>query len=304
MKRARFFVTWVLVALMVIEPFAINMAVLAADAETAGATTEQAQPASSEEAVTPTSEQQRDATGAANKESQAGSEQVDGASNILNNTKAAKTNKWMGSGTKRKIRDANKQLSESKTQVNDVKGTAKEAAGSVKDIGAAAKGGGDTFEKLTKIKAAAQKALIKIGQLLQKIGQLLKTVGTALVSIGTALKAIPWTSAIGAALVTVGKILIKVGTALDYAGKAIEKVGQTAADTDQKFSDIIKGITGAAKTGWEEGGKVADKTATDAQAAVDAGNKADTTKDAEQGTTETTTDTEGEATRVEQPSEE
>lgn len=40
MKRARFFVTWVLVALMVIEPFAMNMAVLAADAEAAAPTTE------------------------------------------------------------------------------------------------------------------------------------------------------------------------------------------------------------------------------------------------------------------------
>jgi len=302
MKRARFFVTWILVALMVIEPFAMNMAVMAADAETAGATTEQAQPAASEETVTPTAEQQRNAATAAGTEAQAGSDQTEDASKKLNDTNTISTNGLMGRGTKREIREANKQLNASKAQVNDVKGTAKEAAGSVKEIGAATKGSGNTFEKLTKVKAAAQKALIKIGQLLQKIGQLLKTVGTALVSIGTALQSNPWTASIGAALVSVGKVLIKVGTALDYVGKAIEKVGQTAADVDKNFSDIIKDITGAAKTGWEEGGKVADKTATDSQAAVDAGNKADTTKDAEQGTTETTTSTEGEVLHTDQPS--
>lgn len=302
MKRARFFVTWALVALMVIEPFALNMAAWAEEAAAV------AQPAATDESTTTPKEEEKPATNeaatAAATEAQSGSEQVQGAGTKLDNTKEAKTKSFMGSGTKKKIKEANKQLGAAKTEVKGVQSTAKDAAGSVKEIGTAATGSGNTFEKLTKVKAAAQKALIKIGQLLQKIGQLLKTVGTALVSIGTALKAIPYTAAIGAALVAVGQILIKVGTALDYAGKAIEKIGNMAADTDKKFSDNIKDITGAAKDGWEAGGKAADKAATDAQASVDAGNKADTTKSAETGTSETTTTTNGEVTKPAQATEE
>ncbi|HEY9070061.1 MAG TPA: hypothetical protein VIV61_07365 [Candidatus Ozemobacteraceae bacterium] len=278
MKRVRWMMAWVLVALMVIEPFALNMAAWAEEAANADAAS-------------------------ASVSAQEGSSQVKDASGVLDNTKEAKKKWYMGSGTKKNIDNANQNLRDAKGQVNSVKGTAQEAAGSVKEIGSAAKGEGSTFEKLTAVKAAAQKALIKIGQLLQKIGQLLKTVGNALVAVGTALQAIPWTSAIGSALVNVGKILIKVGTALDYAGKAIEKVGQTAANTDQKFSDIIGQITSAGKTGWAEGGKAADKAASDA-AAKQAENKADTTKDVEQGTTSTQSQDSGEVTKPAQASDE
>ncbi|HNW37002.1 MAG TPA: hypothetical protein PKM25_18830, partial [Candidatus Ozemobacteraceae bacterium] len=65
----------------------------------------------------------------------------------------------------------------------------------------------------------------------------------------------------------------------------------------------VKDITGAGKTGWEEGGKAADKAASDA-AARQAESKADTTKNVEQGTTTTTpSDAQGEVKKADQADE-
>ncbi|HNW34871.1 MAG TPA: hypothetical protein PKM25_08065, partial [Candidatus Ozemobacteraceae bacterium] len=129
MKRVKCLTTWVLVALMVLEPFAINMAAWAQDNKEAAAAQ----------------------TGAT--QAQQGSEQVQDASKTLNSTSEAKKKWYMGSGTKKNIDTANQNLRDSKTQVNDVKSTAKDAAGSVKEIGSAVKSNGNSFEALTKVKA-------------------------------------------------------------------------------------------------------------------------------------------------------
>lgn len=179
--------------------------------------------------------------------------ETDDAYQQLLNTKEGKTKWGMSSGTKKKIREANTNLRDAKGQVGDVKSSLKDTKGELKAIGDTVKGDDNTFDKMTKVAAGIQKALIKTGQLLQKIGQLLKTVGQALQAIGKVLSAIPWTSAIGAALEKVGAVLVKVGTALDYVGKAIEKVGQTAANSDLKFGDLLGTISQAAKDGWKQG---------------------------------------------------
>ena len=237
MKRLNSIIVALLCFMMVFNPVIFEAALWAED-NAAAATKETAKPEEMKE-----SENSADAA----------SKETDTAYQELLNTKEGKTDWLMDSDTKDKINDANTNLRDAKGQVGDVKGSLKDTKGELKAIGETVKGDDNTFDKMTKVAAGIQKALIKTGQLLQKIGQLLKTVGNALQAIGKILSAIPWTSAIGAALEKVGAVLVKVGTALDYVGKAIEKVGQTAANSDLKFGDLLGTISQAAKDGWKQG---------------------------------------------------
>jgi hypothetical protein len=236
MKKMKFWLSMVLCFAMIFNPLIVQVAVYAADADAS-----QQEEVKNEEMET-----------SAEKADEA-SEKTDEAYNKLSTTKKAKTKWYMSSSTKRKIREANSKLDSAKSEVGDVKDTAKDAAGEVKSIGDAIEGDGNALDKLAKVKAGIQGALIKTGQLLQKIGQLLKTVGQALQLIGKALSAIPWTAAIGQALMNVGKILYSVGTMLDNIGKVIEQIGQTAADADKGFGDMLGQIFQAGKDGWKQG---------------------------------------------------
>ena len=293
MRKMKFWLSMVLCLSLLLNPVIFEAALYAADANVDAAV---ADDSSSDEALPEVDSDKAMDTSA--EKAEEGSAKTSEAYDVLSTTKKAKTKWYMSSGTKKKIRNANSKLDAAKSDVKDVKDTAKDAAGEVKSIGDAIDGDGNALDKLAKVKAGIQGALIKTGQLLQKIGQLLKNVGQALQLIGKALSAIPWTAAIGQALMNVGKVLYSVGTMLDNIGKVIENIGQTAADADKGFGDMLGQIFEAGKDGWKKGWSEAEayeqsldsedsdtsedmgNSATETE--VDSGEDADTVEDVDQ----------------------
>jgi hypothetical protein len=187
----------------------------------------------------------------------------------LDNTGTIKTKWYMSSSQKRDIRNANTQLDTARTDVGTAEQDVKAGDEVTKKQGIAGAVGNvaeKTLSGLAKVAAAAQSALIKLGQLLQNIGKMLQSIGALLKAVGQVLSSIPWTSAIGAALINVGNMLTKIGSAVQAAGTAIEAIGNGASNADQTFGDLLGTVVDATKNGWTKGEAINAKT--DASTAV------------------------------------
>lgn len=191
------------------------------------------------------------------------------AKSKLDNTGTIKTKWYMSSSQKRDIRNANTQLDTARTDVGTVEQDVKAGDEVTKKQGIAGAVGNvaeKTLSGLAKVAAAAQSALIKLGQLLQNIGKMLQTVASVLKAVGQVLTAIPWTTAIGQALINVGNLLTKIGCAVQAAGAAIEAIGNGASNADQSFGDLLGTVVDATKKGWTQGDTI--NATTDASTAV------------------------------------
>jgi hypothetical protein len=190
------------------------------------------------------------------------SSEISNVKSQLDSTGTIKTKWYMTSGTVNKISSA-------KTEVAGAEGDvakANEATKSQGIAGAIDKVAETTLSGLAKVAAAAQSALIKLGQLLQNIGKMLQTVASVLKAVGQVLTAIPWTTAIGQALINVGNLLTKIGCAVQAAGAAIEAIGNGASNADQSFGDLLGTVVDATKKGWTQGDTI--NATTDASTAV------------------------------------
>ena len=231
MKTTRRILSWILTVLLVINPLVFEGVAWAAETQT------------------PASTGTNTATDVNDQKAQEGAKTAQDASAQIQG------NSYVSDSAKQQVQQASEQAQKDA------------AANAAANSGAAA----GTMDQLSKAKSGVQKGLIKVGQILQKVGGILKTVGTALIGVGTALAAIPFTSAIGNALIAVGKVIYGVGTALEAVGKVLEQMGSDAAGLDANFSQNLTKVFTAAKEGYANGRKEADKVAADAKAKVDAG---------------------------------
>lgn len=127
--------------------------------------------------------------------------------------------------------------------------------------GTSAGGEGDTssLSKLASFAAAAQKVILKIGEVLTKIGEILKKVAKILKTVGKVLKVLAkipycgWLEPIGEALIRIGEKLHQIGCVILNIGKAVTAVGQLTSLKDANFGDIVKSIKDAVVTGWTQG---------------------------------------------------
>lgn len=166
-----------------------------------------------------------------------------------------KTYKWYDprSWANGKIRNANSEIDNTKNVMNEMNNSDGVAGKDTMTAKAS-----ENLSGLTKFAAAAQKAIIKIGETLEKIGDILMKVGKALKIVGGILKLIPWTSGIGAALENIGKIVYKIGSVVKAVGTFIKEIGNAALTGDINFANIIKSGVSIVKNAWTQGGEEYD----------------------------------------------